>query len=94
MCIRDRLYGLYAAATEGISKAWIVTVVDPSDGATAIGFFAGFQSLCALLASSLTGLVWYAFGAQVAFIATGGMAVLVLVYMAVWVPPALTVRER
>ena len=88
------LYGLYAAATEGISKAWIVTVVDPSDGATAIGFFAGFQSLCALLASSLTGLGWYAFGAQVAFIATGGMAVLVLVYMAVWVPPALTVRER
>lgn len=88
------LYGLYAAATEGISKAWIVTVVDPSDGATAIGFFAGFQSLCALLASSLTGLVWYAFGPQVAFIATGGMAVLVLVYMTVWVPPAFATRER
>jgi MFS family permease len=81
------LYGLYAAATEGISKAWIVNVVRREDSATAIGFFAGFQSLCALLASSLTGLVWYAFGAQVAFIATGGMAVLVLVYM-VWMVPA------
>ncbi len=77
------LYGLYAAATEGISKAWIVNVVDPADSATAIGFFAGFQSLCALLASSLTGLVWYAFGPQVAFIATGAMTVLVLLYVAI-----------
>ncbi|MEO8733401.1 MAG: MFS transporter [Flavobacteriales bacterium] len=80
------LYGLYAAATEGISKAWIVNVVDRSDSATAIGFFAGFQSLCALLASSLTGVVWYAFGAQVAFIATGAMTVLVLLYMAIATP--------
>lgn len=80
------LYGLYAAATEGISKAWVVSVVDPSDGATAIGLLAGFQSLCALLASSLTGMVWYAFGVQAAFIATGSMAVIVLVYMAAWVP--------
>ncbi len=87
------LYGLYAAATEGISKAWIVTVVDPSDGATAIGFFAGFQSLCALLASSLTGLVWFEFGPKIAFIVTGGMAVVALVYMAVWVPAALVTRE-
>lgn len=80
------LYGLYAAATEGISKAWIVNVVRREDSATAIGFFAGFQSLCSLLASSLTGLVWYAFGVQAAFIATGGMAVVVLVYMTLFVP--------
>lgn len=77
------LYGLYAAATEGISKAWIVNLVDPKDSATAIGFLAGFQSLCALIASSLTGLVWFAFGPQVAFIATGGMTVLVLLYVAI-----------
>jgi MFS family permease len=75
------LYGLYAAATEGISKAWIVNVVRREDSATAIGFFAGFQSLGALLASSLTGLVWYAFGTQTAFIATGAMTVVVLAYM-------------
>jgi MFS family permease len=80
------LYGLYAAATEGISKAWIVNVVRREDSATAIGFFAGFQSLGALLASSLTGVVWYAFGAQVTFIATGAMTVVVLAYMTLLVP--------
>jgi predicted MFS family arabinose efflux permease len=80
------LYGLYAAATEGISKAWIVNVVRREDSATAIGFFAGFQSLGALLASSLTGLVWYAFGTQTAFIATGAMTVVVLAYMTLLVP--------
>ncbi len=80
------LYGLYAAATEGISKAWVATVVHPSETATAIGFLAGFQSLCALLASSLTGLVWYAFGAQAAFIATGVATLLALAWFIVAVP--------
>lgn len=88
------LYGLYAAATEGISKAWIVNVVNPSDSATAIGFFAGFQSLCALLASSLTGLAWYAFGAQATFIAIGTMTVAVLAFMALLVPPHRILNSR
>jgi len=81
------LYGLYAAATEGISKAWIVSMVDRSDSATAIGFYTGFQSLCALLASTLTGWVWYVFGAQAAFIATAIAAVLVLGWF-IWAVPA------
>jgi MFS family permease len=61
------LYGLYSAATEGISKAWISNIVANSDTATAIGTFAGFQSICLMLASSLTGLIWYLFGSVAAF---------------------------
>ncbi len=64
-------YGIYAAATEGIAKAWISNIAEKKDTATAIGFYSGFQSICALLASSLTGLMWFAFGADVAFMATG-----------------------
>lgn len=73
-------YGIYAAATEGIAKAWISNIAGKSDTATAIGFYSGWQSICALIASSVTGLVWYAFGAQVAFMATGVVVVGVIVY--------------
>ncbi|MBA2563709.1 MAG: MFS transporter, partial [Chitinophagaceae bacterium] len=33
------LYGVYAAATEGISKAWITNIVDKKETATAIGTY-------------------------------------------------------
>lgn len=76
------LYGLYAAATEGISKAWISNIVAPSDTATAIGTYSGFQSICALLASSLCGLLWFNFGSMLTFLITAGAAILVIIYLA------------
>ncbi|HAQ19258.1 MAG TPA: MFS transporter [Prolixibacteraceae bacterium] len=74
------LYGLYAAATEGIAKAWISNISDPKDTATAIGSFAGFQSIAAMIASSLAGLLWFWFGVETAFIATAVVTVGVIVY--------------
>jgi MFS family permease len=74
------LYGLYAASTEGISKAWITNLVPRSETATAIGFFTGFQSIAALCASSLAGLLWYMYGAHVPFLMSAVGAVGVLVY--------------
>ena len=74
------LYGLYAAATEGIAKAWISNITDPKDTATAIGSFAGFQSLAAMVASSLAGFIWFWLGAEVAFISTSVVTVLVIFY--------------
>ena len=73
-------YGLYAAATEGISKAWITNITDKKDTATAIGTFSGFQSICTMLASSLAGLIWYNFGSVVTFMTTSIAALLVAVY--------------
>lgn len=67
-------YGLYAACSEGIAKAWISNLAEEGDQAAALGTFAGFQSLCALLASSLTGLIWYRFGASWAFLSTSLVA--------------------
>ncbi len=74
------LYGIYAAATEGISKAWISNIVAKKDTATAIGMYTGFQSICALLASSLTGIIWYKFGATTAFLITATFTLLVAIY--------------
>ncbi|HUM88928.1 MAG TPA: MFS transporter, partial [Prolixibacteraceae bacterium] len=53
------LYGIFSAATEGISKAWISNIADKKDTATAIGTYTGLQSICTMLASSLTGLLWF-----------------------------------
>jgi len=76
------LYGLYAAATEGVSKAWISNITDKTETATAIGTYSGFQSIAALIASSLCGLLWYNFGARVTFLTTAAVTVSVIIYLA------------
>ncbi|MFN7013898.1 MAG: MFS transporter, partial [Bacteroidia bacterium] len=80
------LYGIYAAATEGISKAWISNIVNKNDVATAIGNFTGFQSIFTMLASSLTGLIWYTYGATTAFIITSIITLLIVIYIIISVP--------
>lgn len=75
------LYGLYAAATEGVAKAWIGLLVPKEQMASAAGAYAGLQSLCALVASSLAGALWMAFGAAVTFAGSAVMALVVLGYM-------------
>jgi MFS family permease len=75
------LYGLYNAATDGISKAWITNIVDKKDTATAIGTYTGFQSICAFIASSLCGLLWFNFGAKATFLITAGITLLVIIYL-------------
>lgn len=79
------IYGVYAAATEGISKAWISNISDKKDTATAIGTYSGFQSICALIASSIAGLIWYQFGANTTFMITGIMTVLVIIYFSFFI---------
>jgi MFS family permease len=74
------LYGIYAAATEGISKAWISNITNKKDTATAIGTFSGLQSICTMLASSLTGLIWFQFGAATAFALTAIVTLIVFAY--------------
>lgn len=70
-------YALYAASTEGISKALISNLAARSDTATAIGFFQSFASILTLLASSLAGLLWYSAGPKVMFMISGGAVFLV-----------------
>lgn len=86
------LYGIYASATEGISKAWISNIIDKKDTATAIGTYSGFQSICTMLASSLTGLIWFQFGATIAFLVTAIATVLIIVYF-VLIPKTTIARN-
>jgi MFS family permease len=75
------LYGVYAAATEGIAKAWISNIADKSETATAIGTYTGFQSLAALFASSFCGLLWYNFGATTTFLVTAIATLITVIYL-------------
>lgn len=77
------IYGFYAAATEGISKAWISNCVLKKDTATAIGGFSGFQSIASLFASSMSGFIWFNYGAKYAFMLTAMVTVIVVIYFLV-----------
>ncbi len=80
------LYGIFAAATDGISKAWISNIVFKENIATAIGTYSGFQSICALLASGWTGLVWYYYDSSAAFWLSGIITLLVACYFIIKFP--------
>ena len=86
------LYGVYASATEGISKAWISNITNKKDTATAIGTYTGLQSICTMLASSLTGLIWFQYGATAAFVATASVTVFVIVYF-MTIPKPVTYKN-
>jgi MFS family permease len=75
------LYGLYAAATEGVAKALLSNISDPSDTATAIGTYSAFQSIAALIASALAGFLWFSFGSSVVFIFSAMGALVTLVFL-------------
>ena len=73
-------YGLYAASTEGISKAWISNSVKKEKTATAIGTFSAFQSIASMIASMLAGLIWFNFGSSLTFLLTALAVVGVIIY--------------
>jgi MFS family permease len=52
------LYGLYAAATDGVAKALLLTHSDTSKSATAIGLFSSAQGLASIVASTCMGILW------------------------------------
>ncbi len=61
------LYGCYAAATEGVSKAWLTNIAGRANTATAIGTFSALQSIAILLASTAAGALWHWGGAALTF---------------------------
>lgn len=74
------LYGVYAASTEGISKAWISKICLPKETATAIGFYASTSSISTIVASSLAGLLWVSFTPNITFLVSALGAFCVIIY--------------
>lgn len=74
-------YGIYAASTEGISKAWITNISEKKDTATAIGFYTGLNSICSLLASSFAGWLWFSYNPETVFIFSSAGTIFVAIYL-------------
>ena len=74
------VYGIYAAATEGVTKAWITNMAHNTDTATAIGFYTSGESICTLLASIIAGSIWVSSGSFYTFLLTAVIALLVFIY--------------
>jgi MFS family permease len=75
------IYGIYAGATEGVAKAWITNICEHHKTATAIGTYTAFQSVAALLASSVAGFIWYAAGSQFVFVMSSIATFLIALYL-------------
>ncbi len=61
------LYGIYAAATEGILKAWVADIVSYEKVASAVGLITMVSSIAMFSGSVLTGYLWDRFGSSVPF---------------------------
>lgn len=83
------LYGIYAAATDGISKALISNLVPKTETASAIGTYAGLSSVMVLFASTIAGLIWNYISPEAVFIFSATGVAMVCVYLSV-----LKVRMR
>ena len=75
------LYGIYAAATDGISKALITTIVPKGETASAIGSVAGLTSLLALASSAVKGLIWTYVSGEAALIVSSCGVMIAAVYL-------------
>lgn len=62
------IYSLYAACSDGVVKAIISSTIEDRERGTALGFFTGMSSICALIASVWTGIVWTHYNSSTAFL--------------------------
>ena len=61
-------YGIYSAATEGISKAWVSDLVPDENRGSAIGLLTMLSSFAIMLGSFTAGFLWDMFGSKVPFL--------------------------
>ncbi len=78
-------YGLYAAATEGVIKAWITNFAHEKDTATAVGFYTSCESICTLAASVIAGLLWTSAGSLYTFLIPAIVAAITAIYFFIYI---------
>ena len=74
------LYGIYAASTEGVVKAWVSDLIPDERRGSAIGLLTMLSSLAMMLGSFLAGVLWDEFGSSVPFLLSSTISFL----LAVW----------
>jgi len=80
------LYAFYAASTDGISKAWISHHCQPTDKATALGFYSGSLSIVILISNLLAGFIWSMSEPKTLFLVSATGAGITLLYFYFYSP--------
>ncbi|HRN53738.1 MAG TPA: MFS transporter, partial [Gemmatimonadaceae bacterium] len=80
------VYGLYFGFSEGTQKALVADLAPPARRGAAFGWFNAAVGIAALPASIIFGVVWDAYGAEVAFTMAAGIAALSSLLFAIVVP--------
>lgn len=62
------LYGIYAASTEGVAKAWVSDLIPDNFRGSAIGLLTMLSSFAMMIGSFVTGILWDRFGSEVPFL--------------------------
>lgn len=73
------LYGIYAAATEGITKAWVSDLVPDEMRGTAIGLLTMLSSFAIMFGSFFAGILWDVISPNAPFYFSGSVALLLAV---------------
>lgn len=75
------LYGIYAASTEGISKAWVSDIIPDEQRGTAIGLLTMLSSFAIMLGSFATGVMWDQFGSELPFLISAAVSFVILILL-------------
>jgi len=70
-------YGVYSAATEGISKAWVTDLVPDEARGKAIGLLTMLSSFAIMLGSFAAGFLWDEFGSTVPFLLSAVVSLII-----------------
>jgi MFS family permease len=80
------VYGVYAAATEGVAKAFVTDLVPKASRGSAMGWFNGMIGLAALPANIISGWLWSVAGPSATFTFGAWTAGVAMALTIVWLP--------
>ena len=75
------LYGIYSAATEGVSKAWVTDLVPRKWHGSAIGLLTMCSGFAIMLGSFAAGVLWDYFGETVPFLISSIVSFLIAIIL-------------
>ena len=80
------VYGVYAAATEGVAKAFVTDLVPKQARGSAMGWFNGLTGFAALPANLVGGWLWSAAGPSATFVFGAWVAAISVALTIAWLP--------
>ncbi len=74
-------YGIYAASTEGVTKAWVSDLIPDEFRGSAIGLLTSLTSFAVMTGSVIAGVLWDNFGASVPFLVSSVISFIIAVVL-------------